>query len=446
MSKVKEISNTIRTVLSEISPKNRLYILLFALLNILLIVSWWLYVYFISIQEAKQAEEYAEANGIPVNYVPQNKNDSSKIDSMASSATSSDSVGDASPKSSSEIINEAQYKSIQNEDLDAHRELIQLFSDRELYRKSLKHIERISHHLADDVVFQAQAGQAYSRAGKPKQAIPYLQKALEKNPGDIDLTIQLAQAEFADNKTTKAIKSLQDLNSKYPDNKKVRMTLVASLSELDPNSQDVLDGFIQLKKEYPNDPMVWYQSARHKMNQGNFASSESELRKALDLDPLDQRVHARMGMALYYLRNYKGAEIHYKTALSMNPEDYNTWYNLGELKYTLANRTWQSDSLKLYSREALRNFLQALSLERNHPKAHYRVGLLLNSNQQFKEAIDHFKKSLESHPSHVESLIGIAIAYEATGHKEEATESLERAYYLDPFNRVLADKLSKIKT
>lgn len=445
MDKVKELIAKIKQVVGEVSPRNRLYILLFALFSFLLVIAYWVLIYFISMDEAKQSEAEIKALGIQTTEIDSTQSDTSKSDltqpeNLDSQATS------ALPAGVTAQPNSTQFRDIKEEDLQAHRELIELFSERELYRKSLKHIERVANYLSDDIVFQAQAGEAYFKAGQPKQALPHLKKALSAQSNDIDLNLQMAQVTFALNQPEKAITRLTNLYEKFPNEKKIKLALASSMAEIEPQSKEAKKLFDELKKSHPKDPLVWYQSARQWMNQGNFASSKRELRKALNLDPLDNRIHARMGMAEFYLRKFPSAQKHYRTALSMNPDDYNTWYNLGELKYTLANTAYQSDTIRHYSREALSHFLQTLSLETDHPKAHYRVGQLLNSNKQFKEAIDHFKKALERQPDHVNSLIGIAIAYEAVGHKELAIENLERAYYLDPFNRVLADKLYKIRS
>lgn len=450
MDKVKELIAKIKQVIGEVSPRNRLYILLFALFSFLLVIAYWVLIYFISIDEAQQAEADIKALGIQTTELDSSESDPLNPDDIQDDTNGQSSNKDiklpagvtAAPNSSQGT----QYRDIKEEDLQAHRELIELFSERELYRKSLKHIERVANYLSDDIVFQAQAGEAYFKAGQPKQALPHLKKALSAQGNDIDLNLQMAQVTFALNQPEKAITRLTNLYEKFPAEKKVKLALASSMAEIEPQSKEAKKLFDELKKSHPKDPLVWYQSARQWMNQGNFASSKRELRKALNLDPLDNRIHARMGMAEFYLRQFKSAKKHYRTALSMNPDDYNTWYNLGELKYTLANTAYQADTIRHYSREALSHFLQTLSLETDHPKAHYRVGQLLNSNKQFKEAIDHFKKALERQPDHVNSLIGIAIAYEAVGHKELAIENLERAYYLDPFNRVLADKLYKIRS
>ena len=444
MGKLKELKSEIMEILAIVSPKNRLYILLFAIFNSLIMITYFLFIHFTSVFEAEIAEDEAKRLGIKLSELPTELQDSSFVDTSFSDNNESlfdDLLSNLQENKSSNTS----FSHITSEDLAAYKELISLFSDREMYRKSLKHIERVANYLSDDIVFQAQAGKAYIKAGKPQQAIPYLQKAISKFPKDIGLQLDLARATFALNSPLEAIALLKNLHQKFPGEVKVKIDLASSLAEIEPNSKEADSLFKQLKKEHPKSPMIWYQSARQKMNQGNFNSSRKELTKALKLDPLDHRVHARMGMAQYYLQQYDFAKKHYRTALSMNPEDYNTWYNLGELKYTLANRSQRVDSLKAYSHEALSHFLQALSLEKDYPKAHYRVGLLLNSNKQFKEAIQHLKKTLEKNPDHISSLVAIAIALEATGHKELALENLERAYYLDPFNRVVANKLKRFK-
>jgi len=56
--------------------------------------------------------------------------------------------------------------------------------------------------------------------------------------------------------------------------------------------------------------------------------------RILDIEPLNAKTHARLGMVYYYLDEPEMAKKSYTTALALNPNDYNTHYNLGELFYS----------------------------------------------------------------------------------------------------------------
>jgi tetratricopeptide (TPR) repeat protein len=73
------------------------------------------------------------------------------------------------------------------------------------------------------------------------------------------------------------------------------------------------------------------------------------------------------------------------------------------------------------------------------------VGVLLNNNKQFKEAINHFKKAKNNFPENSDLLLQLALANEKIGNNQAALQYLEKAYYIDPFNKVISSKLRGVK-
>jgi len=203
--------------------------------------------------------------------------------------------------------------------------------------------------------------------------------------------------------------------------------------------------FQNLVKQFPRFAEARYQYGRFLMNQGNYASSLRELQDAIHLNALDPRIHARLGMALFHLGRDREAEINYKTALAMNPRDYNTWFNLGELQLSLANESDRPSVFSQRTREALEAYLTALANHPDHPEAHYRVGIILSTNHQYREAILHLQQALQDDPQSVRVLVQLAAAWEALGNKAEAWDLVQQAYQIDPFNQLVIDQFRRLK-
>lgn len=330
-------------------------------------------------------------------------------------------------------------------DFTAHREIIEMFKNRRDYNNALPHIERIAPRYQEDYTFQSQAGEAYLNSGMPEEAALYLARAHKLNPDDPKLNADLALSLFRSGQPKQAIQGLRNKLQKHPGQFDLQLQLGAMLAELNPKDTEA-DSLLQdLEKRYPQRANVFYQHSRKAMNQGNYGQALRLLKTAAELEPLDHRIHARMGMAEYYLRNDVKAERNYRTALALNPKDYNTWYNLGELYLAFSLGSSNTQNIRTHNRKALTCFLNTLALKQGHASAHYKTGLLLNNNHQYKEAIPHLEQALQQQTQNVDALLQLSIAWEALNDYTKARELLSRAYEIDPFNRVVATKLKLLR-
>lgn len=329
-------------------------------------------------------------------------------------------------------------------DNSAHKELARIYFTQHHYGKSLMHAERIAPWMEDDIEFQKQLAQTYLNTGKPVDAIPILEKALTQSPHNIQLISDLA---LAHHQTKQSQQALDILNSELEmqSDPLLATTRLQILSETSPREKTFDQEFQKLLRAYPQYAQAHYQYGRYLMNQGNFASSLQQLQKTVQLDPLDPKAHARLGMAFFYLGKDQNAEKAYKTALALNPRDYNTWFNLGELHLSLANESDRPSVFIRRTRQALESYLSSLAYEPDHPKAHYRVGSLLNFNHQNREAVRHLEIALQGEPKSVPVLLQLAIAWEQLNDPAKAWDYLQEAYQLDPFNQVLAAQWKRLQ-
>jgi len=179
-----------------------------------------------------------------------------------------------------------------------------------------------------------------------------------------------------------------------------------------------------------------YQFARYFENNGDYNTALSFLQQVLRKDPLNVRAHARLGMIYYYMKDTDMALRSYQTALALNPFDYNTLYNLGELY-----RTQMNDN-----ETALAMFVKALEYNPSHSDANYKAGLVCVENEMFKEAIRYFEASMEGDRKNIRRLLQLAAAYERINDRVTALSIYKEITDIDPLNSIAIQKIKYIES
>lgn len=331
-------------------------------------------------------------------------------------------------------------------DAGAHRELMRIAASKYDYTRSLAHGLRIAHLLEEDAEFLAELGHAYLEAGLPANAMPVLSKAMQKKPGALVVS-DLALATYRSSNADNALALIKTALVQYPNHPQLLTHQAAMLGELPDTSvsKQAYPLFLDLVRQHPRFAEARYQFGRYLMSLGNMRNALAQLNVAVQLDPLNPRVHARLGMVQFYLEQDAAAENSYRTALAINPGDYNTWYNLGELYLSQANETTSAQNVRDKTRAALESYLAALALYPDLGPAHFRTGTILNGNNQFREAIRHLQAALAHDPHSVRILLQLATSWEQLGDLAKAMDYLATASAIDPFHKVVAANQQRLK-
>jgi serine/threonine-protein kinase len=122
---------------------------------------------------------------------------------------------------------------------------------------------------------------------------------------------------------------------------------------------------------------------------GRFDEAISEIRRALELDPLSLAINRDVGGILYYAREYDQAADALQRAVEMDP---------------------------------------------NFPDSHAYLGLVYLEKSLYEEAVKEFQREKEVADSSFASILDvcIGIAYSRMGRKEEARKILERLELVQP--------------
>ncbi|HZN01746.1 MAG TPA: tetratricopeptide repeat protein, partial [Pyrinomonadaceae bacterium] len=195
----------------------------------------------------------------------------------------------------------------------------------------------------------------------------------------------------------------------------------------------------------------------------SFPKAEAASRKALSINESLAEAHTSLAFVTYrYHLNWAEAEQHFKKAIALNP-NYATahqWYGsylaaLGRTNESIveakAAHELEPFSLTIYSDyirnlyyagrldEARQESLKLMQMDPNFGRARYELGLVLEEEGKWDEAIAEFKLALKSQPDNVAALTALGHAQGLAGKKADAEkiisrlQELSKQQYVSPF-------------
>jgi serine/threonine-protein kinase len=191
--------------------------------------------------------------------------------------------------------------------------------------------------------------------------------------------------------------------------------------------------------------------------------AENAANRALSINPNLAEAHTSLAFVTYrYHLKWAEAEQHFKKAISLNPS-YATahqWYGsllaaTGRLNEAVAETKMAHDlepfSLTIYSDyirtlyyagqldQAHREVLKLREMDPNFARALYELGLVLEEQGKFEEAITTFRTGLKSAPDDIFGLTALGHAQARAGKKNEAErviarlQELSKQQYVSPY-------------
>lgn len=327
------------------------------------------------------------------------------------------------------------------EELAAWRELAELHAASGEVDKAVTPLRRIMRVPTRDADLLSLAARVFLGAGHYREALHAAGQLLEIEPGNARARDQAVQARYRLGQVDKAIAAAKDALEKSPGDLAMLVTLATMEVERGPGYADYGKALRAALKLKPDHVPSLYLQGRKAQLEGDYKDAEKAFRKVLKLEPGHAKARGQLGIAMYHLGREREAEKEYRAALDLNPADYNTWFNLGEARLSRASGELDPKIIRALRAEAMECYLKALERNGDHAQARYRVGVLLNGNGQYKEAIGQLSEALKLDSRHVPTLIQIALAYEQLKHPERARAYLDKAFELDPMNKIVLFKL-----
>lgn len=166
---------------------------------------------------------------------------------------------------------------------------------------------------------------------------------------------------------------------------------------------------------------AWAQSGFCKEKLGRHSEAIEASKRAVNLRPSAES-YFNIGLANYYLKQYREAVENYRQAIRLDP------YNAADAYYTLglAYRDWGrfDDEIQAYK--------QAIRLRPDYTSAYERLGSRYLKSRKFVEAIDIFKQLTTQKPGDANAPNSMGEAYLELSRFAEAMEAFRQAIRLKP--------------
>lgn len=255
---------------------------------------------------------------------------------------------------------------------------------------------------------------AHYQAGRHRQAIPALERALEAASDDLRVslarTLALSHLNVGDAAEAARLLGQDPTRIASPP---LQMAYAVALvrSGRAAEAAPLFDQLLEVGAEWPALHVALGQAKAH---DGNFAAAESSLRRALELDP--DVADARESLGEIYLRQGQldaAADV-LRGELERRPGHVNA-------RYLLATAL----DLNSRSSDAVGHLERLLALEPRHSNGRYLLGKILLAEGDAASAIEQLEAAKRLAPSDANVHYQLGQAYQRSGDRESARESFD---------------------
>jgi len=438
------VANPLGIFFSRLAPEDKRFIRRIGIFMVLMLIASGVLLYFYSSHGKELLEKVQQVTGLqlipkkdttafelpPPPVVPELAED--KSENLADTAETAETTDTTEAAKTTEITE------VDKPDMD--------FQSEEESTSEVS-IQGISRMFLENPKLAARLGHLLLEAGYPNESVYILKSGVSLSSAPISVLVDLAYGYFYSKRFETAMSGLETALGKYPSSLEL-LTAKASISGQNPDTNQRSGAesmFKAILKKNPEFAETNYQYGRYIMQKGDFKKSQEYLEKAVKFEPYNSRYLARLGMAEFYLKHDSNAETLYKKALKINPYDVNTWFNLGELYLSKANESAYTFEIRNKTKSALEAYLKAIDLDSMHANAHYRIGVILNANGGYKEAIRHLTTALGKMPENTSVMMQLGSAYMQLGDTAKYIDYLSNVLQIDPFDRVAASQYKRMK-
>ncbi|MCL2689252.1 MAG: tetratricopeptide repeat protein [Chitinispirillia bacterium] len=314
-------------------------------------------------------------------------------------------------------------------DLEAHDLIAVRFINSGQPHKALPHLQRIISIRRNDRAAMERIIQVYLEIEDFERALAAIDFLLLQTNDTLSENLQTRKA-IALYHLSRGDESAEIIRRVLNNNPKNAEAL-CFMGQIESPSQTAEKYFLDAIKAAPRYNEAKYQLARFYEIKDDLPKARGLLLEVLRSEPLNVRAHARLGIIYFYENQPELALRSYETALALNPHDYNTSYNLGELYRTKLNNNVK----------ALEHYILALNEKPFHTEANFRAGMICIENDMIKEAIRYFEASVQTDRRNIRKLIQLAAAYERLDNRRAALLIYQEIADIDPLHIIAANKI-----
>lgn len=260
-----------------------------------------------------------------------------------------------------------------------------------------------------------------ANTGHCREALPILARALPHvadGATKYEAEIAMAQCSMSLHQVPDALADLARLNRDFPHDPQVLYITTHFCSELAHNAST------ELAQKDPTSYQAQELDAEAYEANGKWAEALAEYKRILQQYPKLPEVHYRIGRVILSMPSTpttaQDAKEQFEAELKIDPSNAAAEFMLGDLDRQLEE--WD---------QAVVHFRRASQLDVGFLEAYLGLGMVLNAQGQYAEAVAPLEKYVAGVPDDPAGHYQLAMAYARTGHRDEAERELARQRALD---------------
>lgn len=306
--------------------------------------------------------------------------------------------------------------------------------------------EKARERLPNDLAITVWLADVYLAQGRPDTAEPLFAKALSVSDGSAAAHFGAGRTALARRDYATAVRHLERARTLEPDATGVHYPLamayrgrgdlakaeaeLAIKGDLEPRPSDPLmhavDALLQSAEAYNV-------RGGAELSAGNWVAAADQFRKGLEIRPSDPSLRHRLGTALAQMGDGPSAVAAWEQVIRTHPEYARAHFSLGVLA---------ADSRRYDV--AIPNFEAALKNEPGYVQARVQLGWALARSGRPGESLAHFDQALALEPTQSEALSGYGMALIRLGRYKDARDRLSSAAKLYPDQPIVTHALARV--
>jgi len=290
----------------------------------------------------------------------------------------------------------------------AYNNLGMLYFNEHAYAKAVPVLEKGLRLNANMPTATAMLGLSYFELGENHRAKPLLEKALHANPTDDNIQISLAHVLLSLGENQEAIEHLNSYLHRNPKDQEAWYVLGKTYLQL---SEDAL---AKVNEINPNSYVAHEVAGEIDESMKNYDGALVEFKKAVSLAPQQPGTHLRLGNIYWEMGKWQSAQQQFRTELTIAPTDCIARWKLAD---SILQGNGSND-------EALKELNQSISSCPNLMQARVdRARALIKLNRQ-NEALPDLQLAEKSSPDEPSIHFLLASVYRAEGQTVKARQEL----------------------
>jgi tetratricopeptide (TPR) repeat protein len=246
---------------------------------------------------------------------------------------------------------------------------------------------------------------------------------MAKRPGNWRSYASLAHAAAESGNQTKAIELYRLALERNPQEPQVHLELGDALSSRD-EADEAIDHYRQAVKLQPDSALVNNALGQALVKKGQSDEAIARLGEAVRLEPDNSAAHNNLAAALLMRERFDEAIQHAESALAIDPNFALAHTNLGIA--LMAKGRFD---------EAAAQLREALAIAPWLSEAEFNLGIALGKCGRYREAIVYLERDLARRPRDVQANFNVAMLYDKCGQTDKAVAKYERVLALAPSYR-----------